>query len=253
MKAALSLTLSEAEAAPTSVKPRRRRRGITAVGAGDAKPTEKLDLRRTLLEANGSQWPRLTDECSSALELMGGPAVVGVTSCIRGEGRSTIAIAMALAQPYRYGTTVLLEADVEKPSLAATLELQQAPGVADVLEGASSLEETIQWTGESVGVVTAGSAGTDTSALLSRLLRRNLVGELRELADSVIVDLPPFVGPGVGMARACPRVVVVVRAGSTPLDRLERVAAELDHPPVIVNRADERLPPWLRRMFRTTS
>jgi Mrp family chromosome partitioning ATPase len=159
---------------------------------------------------------------------------------------------MALAQPYRYGTTVLLEADVEKPSLAATLELQQAPGVADVLEGASSLEEAIQWTGQSVGVVTAGSAGTDTSVLLSRLLRRNLVGELRELADSVIVDLPPFVGPGVGMARACPRVVVVVRAGSTPFDRLERVAAELDHPPVIVNRADERLPRWLRRMFPTT-
>ena len=196
-------------------------------------------------------WAKLTEECSSALALMGGPPAVGVTSCLRGEGRSTIGIAMGLAQSFRYGrTTVLVDADLEKPSLGKTLGAQAGPGLADVLRGHAELDTCIQWIGKKLGVLPAGNVGGEASRLLARLTAGELVDELVERSDALVIDLPPFSGPGVGIARLCPKVILVVRADSTPVEAARRAAAELEHPPVIINRASADVPRWMRGMFR---
>ena len=196
-------------------------------------------------------WAQLTEECSSALALMGGPASVGVTSCLRGEGRSTISIAMGLAQSFRYGrTTLLVEADLEKPSLAKTLGAKAGPGLADVLRGHHELDSSIQWIGKKLGLLPAGNVGADATRLLARFTAGELMSELVERSDALVVDLPPFSGPGVGVARLCPRVILVVRADSTPVEAARRAAAELERPPVIVNRASADVPRWMRSMLR---
>ncbi|HET7486292.1 MAG TPA: hypothetical protein VFJ85_00075 [Acidimicrobiales bacterium] len=199
--------------------------------------------------ASPDHWARITAECHSALELMGLPPVVGITSCVRAEGRTTIALATAIAQERRFERTILVELDVEKPSLAGMLPLAEGPGVAEVLRGDAALADCLQPYGR-FGVITAGRVGADGSRLASQLVSRDLVAELSELCDGLVVDLPPFLGPGVALARSCPRVVLVVRSGATPLGRVERVAAELNNPAAILNQADARLPRWMRSLLR---
>jgi Mrp family chromosome partitioning ATPase len=213
----------------------------------DLQPDE---LQPMSLSNDRLDWDRLTEECSSALSLLGGPAWVGVTSCMRGDGRTTIATAMALAQGHRYRRTILFEADIEKPSLVGTLGLRPGPGVAELLRGEAQLRDCIRWTSNALGVVTAGNVGSEPARLHSRLLTLDLVARLRELCDGLIVDLPPFLGPGVGLARSCPTVVLVIRAGITPIDRVERVGSELDHPAAILNHVDDPRPRWMRGIPR---
>ena len=223
----------------TEVKRRRQ------VGAADG----STSVRARLMAESRGHWARVTEECSSALQWMGGPEVLGVTSCARGEGRSTIAVGMAFAQAYRATTTILLEADLDKPSLARVLDLQEGPGVAELLRNEAELEECIQVADDRLAVVTAGAVRDQAADLLPELVRRDLVAGVSKMYDALVVDLPPFVDFGVGLARSCPAIVTVVRAGSTPLEAVERLGSELDHPPVMLNRADEKLPRWLRTML----
>jgi Mrp family chromosome partitioning ATPase len=237
---------------PFSVMDVASRQALAAQLGGDETPFAKLFGPHAGIQAKHRElWAKLTEECSSALALMEGPSAVGVTSCLRGEGRSTIGIAMSLAQSFRYGrTTVLVEADLEKPSLAKTLGAKAGPGLADVLRGHADLDTCIQWVGKKLGVVPAGNVGEGASRLLARLTEGELMSELVERSDALVIDLPPFLGPGVGVARLCPKILLVVRADSTPVESARRAAAELDHPAVIINRASADVPRWMRSMFR---
>jgi Mrp family chromosome partitioning ATPase len=237
---------------PFSVVDNASRQALAAQLGGEDSPFAQLLGSHAGIQAKQRElWGKLTEECSSALALMGGPPAVGVTSCLRGEGRSTIGIAMSLAQSFRYGrTTVLVEADLEKPSLAKTLGAKAGPGLADVLRGHADLDTCIQWIGKKLGVLPAGNVGADATRLLAKLAEDELMSELVERSDSLVIDLPPFSGPGVGVARLCPKVVLVVRADSTPVESARRAAAELDRPAVIINRVSGNLPRWMRGMFR---
>ena len=44
--------------------------------------------------------------------------------------------------------------------------------------------------------------------------------------------------------------MLVVRADSTPVEAARRAAAELEHPPVFINRASADVPRWMRSMLR---
>lgn len=237
---------------PFSVVDNASRQALSAeLGDGEATFAHLLGPHAGLQAKQRELWAKLTEECSSALALMGGPASVGVTSCLRGEGRSTIGIAMGLAQSFRYGrTTVLVEADLEKPSLAKTLGAKAGPGLADVLRGHAELDSCIQWIGKKLGLLPAGNVGADATRLLARLTAGELMSELVERSDALVVDLPPFSGPGVGVARLCPRIILVVRADSTPVEAARRAAGELERPPVIINRASADVPRWMRSMLR---
>jgi Mrp family chromosome partitioning ATPase len=118
------------------------------------------------------------------------------------------------------------------------------------LRGDEELEPCIQWIGQKLGLLPAGNVGADAARLLAMLTEGELMGDLVRRSDALVVDLPPFSGPGVGVARRCPKVILVVRADSTAVETARRAAAELEHPPVIINRASADVPRWMRSMLR---
>src|SRR5260370_11975284 len=93
-------------------------------------------------------------------------------------------------------------------------------------------------TGKKRGGVGGGNVGGDAARLLAQLVAGDIFADLIDRADALVVDLPPFSGPGVGVARLCPKVVLVVQAASTPMEAARRAAGALHHPPVIINRAE---------------
>src|SRR6202022_835573 len=90
----------------------------------------------------------ILDACSLASLQIGGPTLrsLGITSAIRGEGRSTVALAMTLVQRQDYDRRpLLLEMDLEHPCLGRRLGLHATPGLSELVRGEASLDEAIQW------------------------------------------------------------------------------------------------------------
>jgi len=198
--------------------------------------------------------PDVLDSCVVALRRMGGPKLrsVGVTSSVRGEGRSTVAAAMAVIQATEYRRkTILIELDGQRPSAAEEFGLAESPGVAEFVRGGVDIEECIQWPSKNLGVVVAG-ADLSMAKVLGGSGAEGIVAALSRRADTLVLDLPPLArgAGGVQLVDLCESVALVVRAGEVSTHRIEEAAAALSTPPfVILNGVKSAAPRWVRRML----
>ncbi len=65
------------------------------------------------------------------------PGVIAVTSAIAGEGKTTVALGLAVmvAQDFPERRVLLAEADLRQPILAADFDVEASPGLSEALEG----------------------------------------------------------------------------------------------------------------------
>jgi len=179
---------------------------------------------------------------------------IGVTSCLRSEGRSTIGMGMAAAAYQAYeGKTVLVEFDFEHPSLAQRLGIGSGPGVAEILRDEATIGECLYIPDDdTVAVLVAGDVGSDTAGLYSTLRRSNLIRELGERFEVVIGDLPrlSLEGQTAPLAPMFDKIVLVVRTGVAPVGEIRRALDDLDRPPpVILNGVESSIPRPLRSLL----
>lgn len=174
---------------------------------------------------------------------------LGVTSTIRGEGRTTIAMALALVQAYDYRRGVILvEMDLENPSIADRFGLHTRPGVMELAEGQASIGETVQALADGIGVITAGGPAWSTSKAAVAVTSSGILQAVASETDVVIADLPPLTSSlGHQWADALQRLVYVVRARITPLASVRDAVSTLSsEPALLLNGTDIKLPRWLR-------
>ncbi len=198
--------------------------------------------------------PEVLDACVVALRRMGGAKLrsVGVTSAGRGEGRSTVAAAMAVIQATEYARkTILIELDLHSPSAAKEFGLAESPGIAELMREGADIEDCIQWVTDNLGVVVAGS-GAPMAQLLRGTAAEGIVATLSRRADLLVLDLPPLEkgAGGVQLVDLCDTVALVARAGAVSPHRIEEAAAALNTPPfVILNGVKSAAPLWVRRVL----
>ena len=120
--------------------------------------------------------------------------VLGFTSALPSEGKSTIGTAFALliAQP---GTRVILvDCDLRHPALSKTLAPGAEHGLLDVVSGKKQLEDVL-WTDEMTNLSflpgAVKSAIADSAEVLASEALRTFFEQLRKQYDYVVVDLPP--------------------------------------------------------------
>jgi Mrp family chromosome partitioning ATPase len=194
---------------------------------------------------------RLLDVIRSASLRIGGARLnsVGVTSTIRGEGKTTIALALALVQAldYRRGV-ILLEMDIENPSLADQLRIRHRPGLAELASGHATVEEVVQAVSDGIGVITAGGRMWSWAKIATEVTSSGVLTAILNETDIVIADLPAQTsGLGRHWNEAFQRLVYVVRAGITPLPRVRAAISSLpSEPALLLNGTDSSLPRWLR-------
>jgi len=179
------------------------------------------------------------------------PRSYGVTSSLRGEGRSTIAVGMALVQWLDYERrTVLVDLDLEHPTLHERFGVSDGTGLADLADGHFAMEDYLQRIAGDVWLLSAGRLREDAPRTLARLAQGTVLPQLEEWADALVFDLPPLLGSptGPGGAKLCATPVMVVRAGLTPLPIVKRATDSLPvAPPVVLNGVRSALPAWIRR------
>jgi capsular exopolysaccharide synthesis family protein len=143
--------------------------------------------------------------------------VLAVTSAGRREGRSTTAANLALTAAREGRPTILVEADLRRPTLGRLLGLAPRPGVADVLAGRVALADAVTHLGP-LSVLLAGEAGGDAGALLRSPAATALLDPLRAAHELVVLDAPPALAfsDGDRLAGEADAALLVVRAGTTP-------------------------------------
>nr|WP_062333762.1 polysaccharide biosynthesis tyrosine autokinase [Herbidospora sakaeratensis] len=158
----------------------------------------------------------------------GRPRSLLVTSCGTGEGKSTLAVNLALAAAQTGWRVALVDADLRRPSLARYLDLTAPMGLADVLAGSARLPEALRrW--RDVDVLTSGRVPTDPGGLAGSPAMRRVVADLTADHDLVIVDAPPIlpVTDAVALATACDGVLLAGRAGRTRRESLAQAVGQL--------------------------
>ena len=142
--------------------------------------------------------------------------VLAVTSAARGEGRTTTAANLALTAAAEGRPTVLVEADLRRPTLAGILGLAPRAGLAEVLAGAAELAEATVRLG-ALAVLCAGDT-RDPAATLRSARAGTVIEALRAAYALVVLDAPPALAfaDGDRLAAAADASVLVVRARATP-------------------------------------
>jgi tyrosine-protein kinase Etk/Wzc len=197
---------------------------------------------------------RLVDACATAALKLGGPGItrLGITSALRGEGKTTVALAMAALQTREFSRRALLiDADFENPTLGGILGFAGEPGLAEVTTGELSIDTAVREFAEGVAFLPAGLATKHRSRLVRELFSTDLLDELSGLYEVAIVDLPPLLGTVDGplLAAHFQKALLVVRAQVTPLSQIVDALGMLSTPPyVLVNGVDSRVPRWLSRL-----
>ena len=122
-----------------------------------------------------------------------GHKVIQVSSPNPGDGKSTIAVNLAVAIAQSGKKTLLMESDFRKPRVHKLLGLARDVGVTNVISGeielADGLQETIV---ENLYAFACGPKPSNPSELLSSPRYTELLAILREKFDYVIVDTPPL-------------------------------------------------------------
>ena len=217
---------------PRIVGPPKRRIDVKRLGA----------LSRGVLEGSRQALERIDDS----------KRVLGVTSSVRGEGRSTIAAGLAFVEYNdRDRRTLLVDLDLESPSLAARFNVPAEPGLADMADGRTPMWKCLRPIHDDLWLLTAGEPGSEAARVMSRLAQ-GLLHDLLDEADVVIADLPPLLDGSLGLAatRLVEMPLLVARAGETPLAQIAEAASLLPAmPPVILNGVHSSLPNWARRVF----
>ncbi|WP_108718053.1 polysaccharide biosynthesis tyrosine autokinase [Miniimonas sp. S16] len=152
-----------------------------------------------------------------------------VTSAVAGEGKSTVAVNLAVALAGAGDRVLLIDGDLRKPTVAKYLGLEGGAGLTELLIGEVELEEVIQPVYEGLDVIASGSQPPNPSDLVSRHTLAELVDALEEQYDVILLDSPPVlpVADAVTMSRVSQGALIVVDTTRTSRTQLRHAAEGL--------------------------
>jgi succinoglycan biosynthesis transport protein ExoP len=153
-----------------------------------------------------------------------------VTSSVKGEGKSTTAANLAAAFAVSGVRTILVSADLRRPSVHRFFGLQNSVGVVDAVLPNVALEGLLQ-TNElpHLRVLAAGRVPPNPTEILSSARFAEIMEVLSSAADLVIVDSPPLLGvaDASALASRVDGVLLVVNPGEADRRSLEHAVAQL--------------------------
>ena len=145
---------------------------------------------------------------------------LAVISPMQGDGKSTVALNVALALNEIQGPALLIDSDLRRPSIHAKLGLPNDLGLSDVLVGQATIDEVLQIDSRSgMAVITSGTATPNPIKLLESPRLVEMLDELYGRYRTIVFDGAALVGnvDSAVLARRVTGTILVVSHGSTDL------------------------------------
>lgn len=119
--------------------------------------------------------------------------IIGVTSSVRGEGKSTTSVNLAYTFAQSGKRVLLIDADMRLPSVASKLNVPSKPGLSNLLAGLSNEKSCLMISSyfDNWYILPAGDIPPNPSELLGSERMHVLLDRYVRYFDFIILDLPP--------------------------------------------------------------
>jgi capsular exopolysaccharide synthesis family protein len=157
-----------------------------------------------------------------------------VTSSIPGEGKTFVAVNLAISFAQQGLKTLLVEGDLRRPRLAISLELgNEEPGVEHALQGTVPTSDCVVETKVHglFAIVSSGVLLKNPSELLATGAFQRMLTPVKEAFDRVVIDTPPLhaVSDAVLLYPLADICLLVVRSGKSPRQIIRRALRQLSN------------------------
>ena len=157
--------------------------------------------------------------------------VIGITSAVPGEGKTTVAfnLAITMAKIYKQ-KTLLIETDLKKPSFPVILKSSDDRGLAEALSGWVDPEKLVRYTLDGyLGILPVGKITHEGQMHLLSAQIRETVEKLRRDFELIFMDTPPVLALADlnVLEEVMDGILFVVRADKTPRSHVSKAVSSL--------------------------
>lgn len=123
------------------------------------------------------------------------PKTILIASSLPGEGKSSLALAMASIMANCGKRVVVVDCDLRRPAVHASFDIPRGPGLTEFLAGEASLDTVVRLDpATSVYVLPAGGETMTAPDLFASTMMRDLLTILAATYDLVLLDGAPVLG-----------------------------------------------------------
>lgn len=172
-------------------------------------------LHKNLQFTATEQYKLLRTNLSFTLPKNEGCNIIGVTSSMRGEGKSTTAINLSYVLAESGKKVLIIDGDLRIPTVAKKMGMESEFGLADLLLGQASFDlkklrspELDTWY-----IMPSGMLPPNPSELLGSKRMGDALNMLSDYFDYIIIDLPPvnIVSDALAVSKYITGMIVVIR------------------------------------------
>ena len=188
------------------------------------------------------------------------PKTILVTSAVSGEGKSLIAINLAITIAIEFHSHALLvDCDLRNPSLSRWFGLQEAKGLPNYLLGEVELPDLLLKTSvDKLNILCGGSLQENPVELIGSNKMKSLIQDLKSRYNDryIILDSSPLLAttePSV-LNEMVDGILLVIKAGETPRESVQQAMKLLEKGKimgVVLNNLEFKTHALIRRYFGT--
>lgn len=185
--------------------------------------------------------------------------IIGITSSLKGEGKSITAINLAYTIAEAGKKVLLMECDMRLPTVSKRLNLKSSKGMSNLLVGMNAADEVVQEgvLSETMDVIPAGDIPPNASELLASKRMEYTLEYLSKYYDYILLDLPPVtvVADALVASKLVSGMVVVVRQDYVGRAALSETMRQLKYVNAkvlgfVFNSVDDHTLPYNKRYYR---
>lgn len=158
---------------------------------------------------------------------------IAITSSIANEGKSTIAINLAISMASTGSKVLLIDCDLRKPALHRYLRIgnNASIGLTSILAGMKKAEESIVCLDElGISFLPAGPIPPNPTELLGSKRLKDVLDSLIEQFDYILLDTPPVsvVTDAAVLAQITDGILFIIRQNYTKIDAAKIAIKKLE-------------------------
>ncbi|TAM79850.1 MAG: polysaccharide biosynthesis tyrosine autokinase [Acidobacteria bacterium] len=145
------------------------------------------------------------------------------------EGKTTIAMALAMSMAALGRRTVLVDGDLRRPQVHRILDIPNRLGLSSILQDQAKVQEAVvPGQIDRLSILPAGPLSANAREHIAARIGE-VIEDLKSQFDIVVIDTPPMLGfaDGLNVASVADASLLVVRAGRTSRDYVQQVIDQL--------------------------